>query len=308
MRDSAGAESLKRLIVTGLCRYKRLDFYLVEWEDYVHKQAPNNDNIAPLQRSLVVLSALLIPVLGAAFIMLYLFPQSLGAERFAWSINPLMSSMMLGATYLGGVYFFGAALYSRQWRHVRLGLLPVTAFAATLGIATLLHWQAFAHERLGFQLWLFLYVCVPLILPVLWYRNRQEAGPGNFEGEGDLPQISRWAFGALGLIMTIASLLLFFLPEQMMSTWPWTLSPLTSRVMAAMFILPGLVGLSLAYDGGWSGARYLLTAMAIPIVLMLIAAYVARANFDWSNPASWLFVGALVLILLLVGYSYLAKS
>lgn len=273
----------------------------------MQQQPPNDHDVAPLQRSLLVLSALLIPVLAAAFIMLYLFPDSLGAERFAWSINPLMSSMMLGATYLGGVYFFGAALYSRQWRHIRLGLLPVTTFAATLGIATFLHWDAFAHERLGFQLWLFLYITVPLLLPALWYRNRAQAGRSAFRDEGELPSVSRWALGALGAIMTVASLLLFFLPQQMLSTWPWTLSALTARVMAAMFILPGLVGLSLAYDGGWSGARFLLTAMAIPIVLMLVATYVARTNFDWANPASWLFAGALVVILLLVGYTYLAK-
>lgn len=274
----------------------------------MHHSPQTEQKPVPVQRSLIILSALLIPILVTAFVMLYLFPNSLGAERFAWSINPLMSSMMLGATYLGGAYFFGASLFSRQWRHMRLGLLPVTAFAGTLGIATILHWEAFAHERLGFQLWAFLYFVVPPLLPILWYRNEQKARQEDFGREGNLPPISRWAFGGLGIIMMVASLLLFFLPESMATAWPWTLSPLTARVMAAMFILPGLTGVSLAYDGGWSGARHLLPALTLPVVLMLIAAVAARTDLDWTNPTSWLYVGSLVVILLLAGYTYLARK
>lgn len=272
----------------------------------MHTQPSEVPGTVPVQRSIVILSILLIPILVAAFILLYLFPNSLGGDLFAWPISPLMSSMMLGATYLGGAYFFASVLFSRQWRHVWLGFLPITVFAGTLGIATLLHWEPFSHERLGFQLWAFLYFTVPIILPILWYRNQRLAGDSGLQKEGALPPVSRWAFGALGVVLTLASLLLFFFPQQMLATWPWTLTPLTARVMSAMFSLPGLVGLSLAFDGSWSSARYLLQALALPVSLMLIAAYVARADFDWANPASWLFTGGLTVILLLVVYTYLA--
>jgi hypothetical protein len=274
----------------------------------MHKRSfTEKSDTVPVQPSLLVVSALLIPVLVAAFILLYLFPESLGADYFAWPINPLMSSMMLGATYLGGAYFFMIVVLFRQWRHVWLGFLPVTVFAATLGIATLLHWEPFAHDRFGFVMWVFLYFTVPLILPVMWYRNQRLAAHESLAREGDLPQVSRWAFGVLGVIMVIVGLLLFFFPEQMLATWPWTLTPLTARTISAMFLLPGLVGLSLAYDSSWSGARYLLQAQAFSIILMLIAVYVARANFDWEYPTSWLFVGGLSLILLLIAYTYVVQ-
>lgn len=107
----------------------------------------------PVQPILLAVLALLVPILVAAFVILYLSPHDLGDDWFAWSINPLMSSMMLGATYLGGAYFFVTVLRSRQWRHAWLGLLPVTAFAGILGIATLLHWDVFPLERFGFRLW-----------------------------------------------------------------------------------------------------------------------------------------------------------
>jgi hypothetical protein len=270
----------------------------------MHKRSSAEDEIVPVQPLILILSALLIPVLVVAFIMLYLLPETVGANYFAWPINPLMSSMMLGATYLGGAYFFIVVLLSRQWRHVWLGLLPITAFAATLGIATLLHWDVFPHERLAFQVWAFLYFTVPFILPTLWYRNQRLATEANVAQERDLPPVNRWAFGALGAILTIASVLLLLFPEQMLATWPWTLSPLTARVMSAMYILPGLVGLSIAYDGSWSSARYLLQAQAFSIILMLIAVYVARTDFNWAAPASWLFTGGLSLILLLIAYTY----
>jgi hypothetical protein len=210
--------------------------------------------------------------------------------------------MMLGATYLGGAYFFVVVLLSRQWRHVWLGFLPITAFAGALGIATLLHWDRFVHERWAFQIWALLYFTVPFILPVLWYRNQRPAAGAQ---ERQLPPLSRWAFGLLGAILTIAAVLLLFMPEQMAAAWPWTLTALTARIMASMYILPGLVGLGIAFDGRWDSARYLLQAQAISIILMLIAAYVARADFDWSAPASWFFTGGLSLVLLLIAYTYI---
>jgi hypothetical protein len=259
-----------------------------------------------VQPVLIVLSALLIPILTVAFIMLYLFPQSIGADYFAWPINPAMSSMMLGATYLGGAFFFVVVLVSRKWRHVWLGFIPVSAFAGTLGIATLLHWDRFVHERFAFQLWAFLYFTVPLILPILWYRNHRLYSVEKDYQEHDLNHLSRWSFGALGIILTIAGMLLLFFPQQMINTWPWTLTPLTARVMSSIFILPGLVGLSLAYVGSWESTRFLLQAQAFTIILMLIASFVARDDFDWNFPGSWLFIGGLSLVLILIVYTFIS--
>jgi hypothetical protein len=263
-------------------------------------------DVVSVQAPLFVLAALLVPVLVVAFGMLYLFPDS-GAELFAWPVNPQMSSMLLGATYLGGAYFFLVVLLSRQWQDVWLGFLPITAFAGTLGIATLLHWDRFAHDRWAFWVWAFLYLTVPLALPFLWYRNQRLAASAGVRAEGRLPGASRWAFGVLGAVLTVAAVLLLLVPELMIAVWPWALTPLTARVMAAMFILPGLVGLSIAYVNSWRSARFLLQAQAISIILMLVAVYVARDNFDWGDPASWLFSGGLSLVLLLIGYTYLAR-
>lgn len=70
-----------------------------------------------------------------AFGILYLLPEDTAGASFAWPIAPRITSLMLGATYLEGAYFFFVVLFSRQWRYVRTvpPLLPLAlAFSIIL--------------------------------------------------------------------------------------------------------------------------------------------------------------------------------
>ena len=123
----------------------------------------------------VRLAALVIvPILAAAFVILFVFPDSNG-ERFPWPVRPRLTAMTLGATYLLGSFYFTTVLFARRWREVEIGFLAVSTFAALLGVATIIHWDRFSHEKFQFWLWVFLYFTLPLILPVLWWRNRSTA-------------------------------------------------------------------------------------------------------------------------------------
>lgn len=86
-----------------------------------------------------------------------------------------MTAMMLGATYLGRAYFFGSAGIAHEYHRIHLGFLPVTAFAAILGIATLIHLDRFDHGQLAFELWALLYWTLPFIIPTAWYLNQRSA-------------------------------------------------------------------------------------------------------------------------------------
>ena len=247
--------------------------------------------ILPFSR---ILAAIIVPILLAAFIMLYFFPNRTG-ELFAWPITPTMTAMMLGATYLGGAYFFTRVVLARQWHHVKLGFLPVTAFAGVLGIATVLHWDRFTHGHIAFHIWALLYFAVPFVLPVVWYRNNRAVAPQ--AGLTPLPQTLRLVFGGLGGVLSVVSLLMLVVPTLLIPTWPWALTPLTTRVMAAMFALTGLVCLGISVDGRWQAVRYILHAQIIAIIFILLAAVRAWPQFDWSRPVSWLFVGGLSFVL-----------
>lgn len=263
---------------------------------------PNSLDAAP-DRVLGVtrlLAAIIVPILLAAFIMLYLFPNDSG-RLFAWPIKPPLSAMLLGATYLGGAYFFTRVFLARQWHTVRLGLIPVTVFAGTLGIATLLHWDKFTHGHISFILWAFLYFTLPFIIPLAWYLNQRANQGQPSTAEARLSTGLRLAIGGVGVLMLVSSAVLLIFPQLMIPIWPWTLSPLTARVMAAMFALPGLVGLGVAVDGRWSSASIIFQAQAISILFFLIAIVLNRDEFQWSQLGSWTFLVGLLLVVVLIG-------
>lgn len=265
--------------------------------------AAPDDRILPETRWL---AALVIPFLVAAFYILYLRPTESG-ELFAWPIKPTMTAMMLASAYIGGVYYFTCVLLARRWHHIKVGLLPVTAFASVLSIATLLHWDRFTHSHISFYTWTALYMTTPFLVLAVWLRNRG-ADPGAPDPDDRvIPLLWRWAMGSVGVVTIAISLLLFVQPALMIGVWPWTLSPLTARVVSAMFALPGLVGLGVGLDARWSSARMILQSQAFSIVFILIAAVRAWGEFNHASPATYLFVGGLggllVGILGLTGFS-----
>src|SRR6266849_3115994 len=76
----------------------------------------HDDRILPETRWL---AALIIPFLVVAFIILYFWPNDTD-KLFAWTIKPTMTSMMLAAAYLGGIFFFTCAILAKQWKLVNM--------------------------------------------------------------------------------------------------------------------------------------------------------------------------------------------
>ena len=176
-----------------------------------------------------LLSVIIIPFLIVAWAILFLLPQRSG-ELFAWPIKPPMTAMMLGAAYLGGVYFFTRTALARQWHIIKAGFLPVTLFASLLGIATLLHWDKFTHEHISFFTWTALYFTTPFLVFGTWFFNRRTDPRVLSSTDVALPDWIRWLLGVVGAITLTISLLLFLFPQLMIDVWPWTLTPLTARV------------------------------------------------------------------------------
>lgn len=253
-------------------------------------QHPTADRVLRITR---VLAVVIIPFLFVAWLVLYLFPDSSG-EHFAWPVRPHMTAMMLGAAYLGGVYYFARVARARQWHTIALGLPAVTSFATYLGIATLLHWDRFTPGHIAFILWAILYLGLPPILVGVWYWNRTVARAGTPAPSPDLPLWLRVVFGGIGAVLIGVSLVLMLSPDTLIPSWPWTLTPLTARVMAALFVLPGVVGIGIARDGRWSSARIILQAQIGSLVLIVMAALVSNNDFDWTSVGAWLMVGSYV--------------
>lgn len=257
-------------------------------------------NLAPSNQILVqtrVVSAVIVPFLVMAFIILYIWPNDTD-KLFAWTIKPQMTPMMLGATYIGGAYFFIRAIFSRHWHHVKLGFLPVTAFATFMGIATILHWDRFNHTHVAFWIWTILYFTTPLLVFITWLRNRAADDGRPQPNDRPVPQFVRVIIGIVGIFGTLVSLALFLTPDFMLNIWPWKLTLLTARVVGAQFALLGVVGLGLMLDRRWSAARILLQSQFVTLFFFLGAVIFSWADFDKANPITWAFTFSVVMILI----------
>ena len=85
-------------------------------------------------------------------------------------------------------------------------------------------------------------------------------------------------------------------PARAISLWPWTLTPLTARVMAAILAL-GIAGVGAFAERRWSCVRVMLQVEAI--MLALIAGAVVRgwSELHTGRVLTWLFGAGLLLVL-----------
>ncbi|MGH9178265.1 MAG: hypothetical protein ACRD0N_06900 [Acidimicrobiales bacterium] len=243
----------------------------------------------------------IVPVLTAAFVILYLMPGRTKA-LWAWEIKPDMSALVMGGGYISGAYLFFRVARDKRWHRVGVAFLGTTVFTTVLLGATVLHWDRFNHDHVSFWAWLALYVVTPPLLPWLWLRNRQ-TDPGTLE-ERDVvvPRALRtWvAIGGTGQLCVAAAMFLF--PEDAADVWPWTVTPLTARSLSAYVAWPAVAWLAFAWEERWSCYRVALQTATVGLVLVGLGALRARDDFTGSDRSVAFFVFALVtsIVLLIV--------
>jgi hypothetical protein len=247
-----------------------------------------------------VLSLVILPFLVVAFVLLYFFPGNT-KQLFAWTIKPTMTPMVLASAYAGGAYFFLRVPRERRWNVVKTGFLSVALFASLLGIATVVHWDRFNHGHVAFWLWAGLYFIAPFLVFGAWLANRRYAAPAGAD-EPCLGPVARGFVGLIGLLALVQGIVMFLAPAQLIAIWPWMLTPLTCRVVGAIFCL-GSAGIGVLLDPRWTTVRLMLQVEALMVALMLIGAVRARGEFDTGRPLTWLMLGGFVAVLL--GSAYL---
>jgi peptidoglycan/LPS O-acetylase OafA/YrhL len=251
-----------------------------------------------LQTRLVLI--VVVPVLILAFLILYVFPDQYG-DRFAWKIQPHMTSLLIGSGYLGGAYMFVFAIFGRKWHRVTAAFPPVTSFTIMMLLATFLHWDKFDINHFAFQLWLILYIITPFLVPYLWIKNRV-TDPGTPKpNDKEVPRFAKWAFQVFGFAAVTWAVVMFVFPQFAIDIWPWKLSPLTARVLGGWFSLLGIGGLSTSRDSRWSAWRIPLQSITLWATLVVIGALMNPSDFVsgiWNSFT----IGTLLSILMLVTF------
>jgi hypothetical protein len=201
-------------------------------------------------------------------------------ELWAWEIRPDISSMVLASAYVGGGLFFVRVMFGASWPRVAAGLPPVILFVWMAAIATALHLDRFFEDRLQFIFWAALYTLTPIGIPILYAYER---GRSLARSEARIGLVTRRALGIAGAAIVLLMLVMLAAPQPFIDAWPWTLTPLTARITAAVLGLYGGVWLSVALDGTRTGARIPLESHALGLLFLLVALVAGSGDVDWGN-------------------------
>ncbi|TDW77336.1 hypothetical protein [Kribbella pratensis] len=247
-----------------------------------------DDRVLPYTRAL---SLCIVPFLVAGFVILYLFPQHT-ARLWAWPLHPAMTSAVLASAYLGGAHFFVRAALERRWHVLSPGLLAVTLFAGLLGLATVLQWSKFIHDNPAFWIWSALYLVTPFLVLAAWLANRRYADAPR---DDVVPPGVRRTVATVGVLAVIQGAAMFLSPSTFLQRWPWALTPLSCRTLAAVFCL-GVAGVAFWRDARWSTLRRMLGVELVMVGAILLGTLRFRRELDPSKPLGWVLLVGFVLL------------
>lgn len=217
-----------------------------------------------------------------------------------------MTAMVLAAAYLGGCYFFVRVLTERRWAAVKFGLVAVVVFSSALGVVTVVHWDRFTHGSLAFRLWAGLYFTAPFLVAAAWVANRRYAAPPAPD-EPRLGAVARSVVATFGALALVTGLTMLLAPSVVLPVWPWTLTPLTCRVVGAVLCL-GCAGLGVLVDARWLVVRLMVQVEVVMVALILVAAGRAHAEFDTGRALTWLMLVGFAGLLAGTGALWLAHE
>jgi hypothetical protein len=261
-----------------------------------------------MRRMLLVASALVL----AAGIPLFLL-SARTETGFAWTIDPPLTAAFLGAGYWGSFVLELLASRERVWANARVAVAPVLTFTVLTLVATLLHLDRFhfhsssATARLSTWGWLGVYVIVPPLLTVLLVRQLRAPGTDPPRA-ARLPSALRVLLGGQAAVLLALGALLFVAPADTKGLWPWALTPLTARAVAAWLIGIGLAAALVVREDDWRRVRVAMVAYAAIGVLELIALGRYRHDVDWNGVQAYVFVAFVLSVALVGAYGWRASG
>jgi hypothetical protein len=258
-------------------------------------------DVRRVTRGTKVLLAVFVALTALATNQLFVLSEHTDAW-FAWTIRPPLTAAFLGGGYGAGFLMVVLALRTHAWAHARVPVITVLVFSALTLAATLMHRDRFHFEadgaiaRFAAWFWLGVYLVVPVALVFL--AVHQQRMPGD-DPERRQP-LQRWLAAVMvaqGLVMLVVGLVLFVDPARSATLWPWPLTPLTARVVAAWLVAFGVAALLALAERDLE--RLEISAVAYTLFGLLELAALARYGdtVRWGSAAA---TGYLVLLVTIV--------
>jgi len=265
--------------------------------------------LIPPMRWLLYVAAFLVFLAG---LVLFVFTLQTD-EFFAWTVNPPMTAVFLGAAYWSAAGLEVTGARSASWDSARLAVWPVFVFTTlTLGV-TLLHLDRFhlspdaaPTARIATWAWLAIYAMVPVAMVVISWRqvrSRRPVPKSITAGRPVLPPALRLLLVGISGVLLLYGVALLAVPIPAATWWPWPLSELTARAIGAWLIGLGWA----AAQGQSSGDLRTVRPVALTSVAFVILQAVALLRYGgaltWASPQAIGFVTVLLAIGLAGGWA-----
>jgi hypothetical protein len=161
-------------------------------------------------------------------------------DAFAWTIAPPLTAALLGSAYAGAVTLFSLALRERIWANVRIAFFPPLVLSTFTLIATLLHLDKFHLDADPLPaavawIWLVVYLVVPPAMVALLVAQLRVPG-SDPPRSMMMPAWIRTGLAVYCVAAVVGGLVLFLFPSDVAPHWPWAITPLTGRALAAWIV------------------------------------------------------------------------
>jgi hypothetical protein len=258
--------------------------------------------VRPLTRAGVWL-LLVLALLNGAF--LYFLPSHARTD-YAWKIVPPVNAAFIGAGFLAGTLATALVLLSAtRWRSFQTLPPALWVLATTLAVATAIHHDKFKFHYAPTWGWVIVYAGVPFAIPYLVLRQRANAEP---EPDADPRLRSTRALSAvLGALLVIGAAVLYIAPSTR-SHWPWPLTPLLARAVAAWYAMVGAMLLSCAYTLRRASEAVIPYATLAAWSLLLLALPLLHPDDVHRSGADFVIWTALMVALLALSGLALARA
>ncbi|MEO8084698.1 MAG: hypothetical protein ABI780_12820, partial [Ardenticatenales bacterium] len=283
----------------------------------------------PGMRRLLFIAGVLVAIAG---IQLFVMTEHTAAY-FAWTIAP-PKNLYLTAAFVGAAYWASACLEivaarETDWSVLRLSIPAVFTFTSLTLVYTLIHIDLFhlgpplGAPATGMALvagwaWLIVYVAVPPWLSWQWWKqarafaDRAASGGADARGDGtpaaaaiatDVPSaphspippmLLRALLALQAAVMGGVGVALFLRPSLAPSLWPWALTPLTARSIAAWLMAFAVAAVTAVRANDLRRVRGPIMAYLALGVLQLVAVARYAGEVDWASAGMWVYTAFLV--------------
>jgi hypothetical protein len=243
--------------------------------------------------------AIFVALAAAATGVLFFLPSETNGY-FAWTIASPLTATMLGAAYASALVLFALSLAETTWANARLTIPAPLTLSTALLVATLMHLDKFHLAAAPVPatvawIWLVVYVVVPPALVLVYLKQRRTPGVDPPRGR-PIPQPLRLLLLVLGLTMLATGAALFIAPAVVEPTWPWALTPLTARAVAAWSLGLAVAAFHGLIENDVRRLRAGLAAFSVFGLFALVAVWRYAAEIRWELASAWVLILALGLI------------